>query len=183
MVILQAMDEDEECFRYTPCEKQLFIKLMYFLLANYDLYLRLYRTRLDLLKPFKFSLLNKLFVGLNLKNSTEIQIPEKQVVQFQQLYAENSLLGSIVNMTDMYKVYDKLKSYVNDGGMITSDFLITKLLKVNDVRILIIQDICVNGEFNLYYLATLRIPKEAFRAKMSSEILNSLFSALVSSCY
>lgn len=178
MVILQAMDEDEECFRYTPCEKQLFIKLMYFLLANYDLYLRLYRTRLDLLNPFKFSLLNKLFVGLNLKNSTEIQIPEKQVVQFQQLYAENSLLGSIVNMTDMYKVYDKLKSYVNDGGMITSDFLITKLLKVNDVRILIIQDICVNGEFNLYYLATLRIPKEAFRAKMSSEILNSLFSAL-----
>lgn len=177
-VLLQAMDKDEECFRYTACENNLFAKLMYFLLANYDLYLRLYKTRLDLLKPFKFSLLNKLFIGLNLKANVEIQIPIKQVMQFQQLYAENNLLGSIAIMTDMQRVYEKLKNYVNEGGMITSDFLITKLLKVNDVRIQIIQDICVNGEFNLYYLATSRVPQKAFRAKMSSEILNSLFSAL-----
>lgn len=177
-LILQAMDKDEECFKHKQCKINLFVKLKYFLLTNYDLYLKLYKTRLDLLKPFKFLLLNKLFVGLNLRTAAEIQIPMELVMQFEQLYAENSLLGSIAYLTDVYKVYDKLKNYVDNGGMITSDFLITKLLKVSDVRIQIIQDICTNGEFNLYYLARLGIPKKAFRTKMSSEILNSLFSAL-----
>ena len=176
--VLQFLDSNASLLRNTRCVTKLFEQLEGFLRTTYRLYWNLYKTRLNLRGPIRFSSLNCLFSHLKLSSDVEISVPERLQSDFRTLLAENRVFGDIVIRNSEAEIYQRLARHAAEGGFVSNDFVITKLLKVRNVRMTVIRDICTRGRFNLECLTTPEVPRETFRVRMTSEILDSLFSEL-----
>ena len=180
--ILRILDEYDRFILDEKIRRKLFVTLLSFIRSEFSVFRELHKV--DLRKPFRLFDLNRLIPDLGLMSHAEIPVPKQLQIKadLTQLYKEWDLFYKIFNCKEINSLNKILIKYhagaSGEQNMVTVDFLLCRILNINDVKGKIIHDICNDGKFNLSYLATDGIPSKMFNVKMTSNIMDSLFASI-----
>lgn len=177
--ILRAFDADSGCLRDAVCANGLIDRLRDFILASFDLYVRLDKNRLPLADGFRLCDLNGLFGDLNLRSEIVIRPTDRR--RYVQMMKENEFYKQIMGMDTAEQIYPLLENYIRYRGEVTTEFVLAKLIRVNDARLKMVRGICEDGEFSVSPL--IRDPSwmSAFDVRLTGGLFESFQRALFGS--
>lgn len=177
--ILRAFDADSGCLRDAVCANGLIDRLRDFILASFELYVRLDKNRLPLADGFRLCDLNGLFADLNLRSEIVIRPTDRR--RYVQMMKENEFYKQIMGMDSAEQIYPLLENYIRYRGEVTTEFVLAKLIRVNDARLKMVHGICEDGELSASPL--IRDPSwmNAFDVRLTGGLFESFQRALFGS--